>query len=204
MPEIEIQLNERQLAELKALLAEMPREMPRVLSRALNKVGVAARTKIVRAVVAEVNLKAGEVKRRNVFLHKASFRNLTAVIRIRGRRIPIRHFGARQTSKGVTYAERRGKRELLPGAFMATMDSGHRGVFFRRPGRNMGGPSTKRRPKWPGTLPIVEQYGHSVPYFVENIAELAKGVLENELANLLEAEVVTQAGLVIERRRPTA
>jgi hypothetical protein len=58
---------------------------------------------------------------------------------------PLADFGARQTSKGVSVMiYKGGGRQVIPGSFLATMKSGHVGVFTR-----MG----KKR------LPIQERYG---------------------------------------------
>jgi len=48
-----------------------------------------------------------------------------------GRRIALTAFPHRQTAKGVSVEVNRGKRTLIKGAFLATMKSGHRGVYVR-------------------------------------------------------------------------
>lgn len=44
---------------------------------------------------------------------------------------PLGAFPARQTRKGVKVTVNTGSPKLFPGAFIATMKSGHRGVFYR-------------------------------------------------------------------------
>jgi len=131
---INIGIPEAKLAEVTAMLDDVKNGSQQVISRAINKVATAARTQIVRRIVEEVNLKSAEVRDRNVSLTKANYSRLEAMIRISGRRIPLLRWGARQTAKGVSYAIRRGGRQTAPGSFMATMPSGHRGVFVRRAG----------------------------------------------------------------------
>jgi len=184
---LDVAVNQRQWKEIRRLLADVPKAVPRVLTRSINKVGVAARTKIVRRVAAEVNVKQKDLRRRNISLVKANFRTLLERIRIIGRRIPVIRFGARQTKRGVSYRIKRGGgRKKIAGAFKATMDSGHEGVFVRR--------GAKR-------LPIVQQYGPSVPAVVEGIDELAAAMLDREIHERLDREITTQVGLVLERRR---
>jgi hypothetical protein len=121
-----------QRAEVEELLAGVADGAERVLTRAVNKVGTAARTRIARQVAQQVNVKISELRERNITLQKANYRLLEARIHISGRRIPLMKFAARQTRKGVSYAIRRGGRLMMLGAFLATMTSGHRGVFARR------------------------------------------------------------------------
>jgi hypothetical protein len=194
---IDVGVKPGKIAEITALLDGVKNGMEQVVTRAINKVGVAARTRIVRRIVQEVNLKAGELRDRNVSLKKASYRRLTASVFISGRRIPLLRWGARQTSKGVSYAITRGQRTVMSGAFMEshgrpiTMKSGHRGVFARA--EMEGGLRA-------GRLPIRELRGPSVPAVVEGIQELSEAVLDKQIAEQLDGEIDTQLGLVLQRR----
>lgn len=51
---------------------------------------------------------------------------------VSGEPVPLVAYPHRQTRKGVSVEVNRGKRTLLKGAFVATMRSGHEGVFRRR------------------------------------------------------------------------
>lgn len=51
---------------------------------------------------------------------------------VSGAPVPVADFAHRQTRKGVTASINAGKRSLIPGAFIATMRSGHTGVFIRK------------------------------------------------------------------------
>ncbi|GEM_PF-922899 len=102
-------------------------------SRAINKVAVSARVKIVRALIAHINLTQAELKRRNLKLFKANRRQLIGAITVRGARIPLKHFGARQTKQGITYRLKPGSPSKIPHAFLATMKSGHEMVALREP-----------------------------------------------------------------------
>ena len=49
-----------------------------------------------------------------------------------GKAVPLTAYPHRQTRKGVSVEVNRGKRTLIKGAFLATMASGHKGVFVRK------------------------------------------------------------------------
>jgi hypothetical protein len=63
----------------------------------------------------------------------------------------IKYGGARQNKKGVGVTEKKGSRRTIKGAFIATMPTGHKGIFIRKDVPNE---------KKPG-LPIQELYGAS-------------------------------------------
>lgn len=51
---------------------------------------------------------------------------------VRADPVPLIAYPHRQTKKGISVEVNRGKRTLIKGAFLATMKSGHRGIFIRR------------------------------------------------------------------------
>ena len=217
-----IEVDEARLREINALLEGVPHGTERVLTRAINQVGVAARTRVVRRVAATVNLKPTELKRRNVTLRKANYRDLSALLRISGRRVPLSRWGARQTRRGVSYAIRRGGRQKVAGAFIprqaggaAGLSSGHVGAFVRKLGGQAPAPRGRRGSaestmaaadaagavgRRVGRLPIVELYGPSVPAVVEGLPDMARAEMETRMADHLDRQVETQIGLVLERR----
>lgn len=204
---VRIWLDEAQLADIRRELGDCEGQMPAVLARAVNKVGVAARTKIIRAVTGEVNLKASDVRQKNVSLSKASYRDPTARIHISGRRVPLKSWGARQIGRGVSYAITRGGRKTVLHAFGATMKSGHLGIFIRSGQPKVG--QRLRRGRGPGRgmtglvrprLPIRELFGPSVPEVVRGLAELSANVLDQQIREGLDKEITTQIGLVLSRR----
>ena len=113
---IEIIVNQRQVKELKVLLKRFPRTVPRILTRAINKVGVAARTKVLKKVSSAYNITQKNLKKYNISLKKANFKTLAARLKIKGRRVPLLHFKARQRKKGVSYAIKKRRRTIY--AFM--------------------------------------------------------------------------------------
>jgi hypothetical protein len=202
MTQIQIIAAEQQIEALAAEAAGIPHAIDRIVVRAVNKVGVAVRTDVVRTICREVTLKPTVVRDRNVLLTKAGYDSPRAVVLVSGRRIPLRDWAARQTAKGVSYAIRPGARKTLAGSFKEArftkvpiqMASGHTGVFVRRPGgkhRLVNGR--------PSQLPIVETYGPSVPQVVLGVQEYANGVMEERIAGQLASEISQQAELVLGR-----
>lgn len=211
MAERLVQINPDQIAEVHRLLRSYPRGISKVMSRAVNKVSTASRQEISIEVRKRLSIKAGELKRRNLTLKRASDQNPTATIGIKGARIPLAKLSARQTKAGVTYRiGKTGPRKLSEHAFISNMPNGHRGVFKRKSVIDNSTPN-KERSKWfiPGRsagfdatksnrLPIVELKGPSVPQVFQDIAQFAKAVHERKIATNLEKELVIQTNLILE------
>jgi hypothetical protein len=133
--------------------------------RALNKTGAIARTAASREIrQAGYNIAARAIKD-NVELKRARPGELRVTVRAAGRPVPLIAFGARQTRAGVSVKVKEG-RKLIKGAFIATMPTGHKGVFTRVGNRHK---RVRRdgRASWSG-LPIREMYGPSVPAAFRN------------------------------------
>ena len=119
--------------------------------RAMNRAIASGRTAMTRDIARDTGLKVGDVKQA-LPIREASLTQAEAAFGAGLKRMPLIHFKARGPEpsrgkgRGVTYALT-GSRNRVPNAFIATMTSGHRGVFKRI--------GTKR-------LPIVELYGPSL------------------------------------------
>jgi hypothetical protein len=108
------------------------------LRRALRKAGSTA----LRDMRSEANKRIKTRKRikpsyiaRALTLRRAKESNLNGAewgIDVSGEPVPLVAYPHRQTKKGVSVEVNRGKRTLVKGAFVATMRSGHKGVFKRR------------------------------------------------------------------------
>ena len=127
-------------------LLEIGQDAPRAATRALNRTLGTVRTATVRALAAELALRNKDVTD-GIATQRASFARQIATLSVTGRRLPLSAFGARQTRRGVTYRLPKG-RGTVEHAFLATMRSGHGGVFLR-----------KGKPR----LPIRELFGPSLP-----------------------------------------
>jgi hypothetical protein len=86
--------------------------------------------------------------------------------------LPLIAFGARQTMTGVSVEVTKGKRAIIRSAFIATMQSGHKGVFQRRGTKQIMG-----KGRYAGKLrqPIYELFTASVS---SALAQAAPRVLE--------------------------
>ena len=159
-------------------LAALGRQAPLVMSRALNRAGTSGKTAMVKAVVADTGLRQKDVNR-EVQVDKATRSDPRVAFVIRGRRIPLISFGARGPEpsrgrgRGVSYRLPTG-RGRVPGAFIATMHSGHRGVYKR---------STKKR------LPIIELRGPSLPHVFEKFVPAFHAAAQESLVKNLRSEI---------------
>ena len=194
-----IQADEAKIRRVQKTLAAFPRAAGKVISRAINKVATGARAEVVRAIAGQIAVKQSELRAQNVRLDKASYRLWRAQVRVTGRRIPLKRFGARQTRRGVTYRIRKsGGRGTATGAFLAIMDTGHVGVFGRRPGWTHRFPRGRASGRKHG-LAIQELYGPSVPEVMKNAVDLAAERLDRRIAERLDAEIDRQLAFVMER-----
>lgn len=124
---------------------------PIAIARALNRAGASAKTVMVREVAKDLGTKAGDIRDR-IGIMEALAHRLQVTLTASSKRIPLIDFRARgpEPSRG----KGRGVSARLPGgvgryphAFIATLKSGHRGVFQR---------TSKSR------LPITQLHGPSV------------------------------------------
>lgn len=108
-------------------------------SRALTRAATTGRKEASKQIRAVYAMPAAAAKDR-ITIRGATPARLEAVIRASGDRIPLYAYSARQTRAGVTVrvlrAEGRkivkGRREFMGKPFIATMKSGHTGVFQRK------------------------------------------------------------------------
>lgn len=140
--------------------------------RALNKVAEQAKVAASREIrAAGYKIKASTIKSQ-IKVRKAGAGNPVAVVRCYGKVIPMIEFGARQTRDGVSVSVKHG-RKIIKGAFIATMPSGHKGVFVR-----VGNQHKKVNGQWHG-LPIKQLFGPSVP------AAFSNQVIQSALVKLV-------------------
>lgn len=121
--------------------------------RALNRAATTVRANAAREISREYNIKVGAARRR-FSIRRATRAQLIAEVIARARPLPLIEFSARQTRRGgVTVRIKRSGTKRFREAFIATMASGHRGVFFRE---RRGGDRARR-------LPIEEVFSLSIP-----------------------------------------
>lgn len=139
--------------------ADLPEKMiSQATPRALNSTATTVRAEAARRVGKTYNIKIGAAKGQ-MRIDKAWKGRLLAKIVVSGRPIPLIEFDARPSgphSGGVggrnVSVRVKGKRKQLRNAFVATMNSGHRGIFVRM-----------QRGKGSGRLPIKELFSLSLP-----------------------------------------
>ena len=181
---LEIKYDDAKIKRLQRELKNLPRALPKIMSRALNRTALSARTEVSRSLAGRIGLRIKDVRQR-VVMQKASYSNWRSAIRISSRRLPIIRFGARQTAKGVTYKQGR-QRVLIRHAFIATMPSGHRGIFKRKGGAR---------------LPIAELRGPSLAQVFTGAQDEANRIYQASLARL-EKNVNDQVNLILRKKLP--
>ena len=160
-------------------LDNFPKQTGIALLRATKRGTLAANTLAASLVAKDTGLLVRDVKSR-IRVKAPTAQTMAGELRANLRRIPLIKFKAkgpepsRGRGKGVT-AGAKGRRTTIPSAFIATMSSGHRGVF-KREGKARG--------------PISQLYGPSVGHvFVKHESEIvARGEeqLLGELNRLLD------------------
>ncbi len=132
------------------------------IPRALNRAIVSARTVMVPAIAADMGLKSADVKDR-IRTENATADVHVARLHARVQRIPLIEFKAtgpqpsRGRGRGVSYRIGSRGRGRLEHAFIATMRSGHRGVF-----RRVGAGDRRSQGAWSKNLPVVQLQGPSI------------------------------------------
>ncbi|APG24077.1 phage tail protein [Syntrophotalea acetylenica] len=121
-----------------------PKVVSPAASQAINDAARAGRAEAARALLGKWNLKAGKVNAELKNIKFARIGDLTATIQAKGRPISLQYFGFKEVRrtvkgkggkyrqvKGVTGSVlKAGGGKSYPGAFTATMLSGHNGVFM--------------------------------------------------------------------------
>jgi hypothetical protein len=182
MISINVQSNFKQVA---VKMFELRRDvLEKAKIRALNKVAAQAKvaaSKEIRA--AGYNMKAADIKQR-ITIKRAVSGDPVVVIKCSGRPIPLVQFSARPTRAGVSVNVKNG-RKLIKGAFIATMPTGHQGVYVR-----VGKQHKKINGQWHG-LPIKELFGPSVPAAFGNevVQSALVRLVRDKFTSILEHEI---------------
>jgi hypothetical protein len=115
-----------------------PGPLQRKLVRALHRAGATAlrdmRAEASKRIRARKRIK-GSYIRRALTLRRARGADIAAMrwsLAVSGEPVPLVAYPHRQTRKGVAVEVNKGRRSIVPGAFKATMRSGHKGVYKRR------------------------------------------------------------------------
>lgn len=159
-----------------------------IMARCLNRATTAGKTAMARAVTQDTGIRNKDITR-EIVLDKANRTKLAAALTIKGARLPLIAFQARGPEpsrgrgRGVSY-RLPGGRGRVANAFIATMASGHRGVFRRKPGAKRHG----KGPTHP-QLPIFELRGPSLPHVFEKKVDVFATTANASLVKNLRHEL---------------
>lgn len=176
---------EHNLQPVAAFLGDMTNIQRKAAAAAINRVTTQARTQASKSIREKYNFKAADI-RKTFRIYKSTPTNLQSTLVSRGRRTPLVAMSARQVKAGVSV--RVGNQtKLIKHAFIATMKSGHKGVFAR---------TTKK------SLPIKELYTIAVPEaflsrtvgtaMQQKVNSALPDRYEHELKRLMKAQLRSQ------------
>lgn len=191
---IAIELDETQMKRLLDATKRAKKKFTKELAGAINQVSKKTKLEMGRDIRAEVTLKKNEAEKPLSIRAKATPQSLTAVVSLKKtKRLGMRHFGARQDKRGVSYKiSKKGGRKRVNGAFQGprpgVMKTSWRGNAFKRVG--------------PGRLPIVQLKGVSA-YGVYKKNELSgpqvkrvEAELQKQIERRIDLNILRAEGLV--------
>jgi hypothetical protein len=183
--------------KLVKLLDFVGKKANRVLCRTVNATLMNCRTQTTKKIGAHINLKARVIKE-HFWITRAKVSSLKSGIEISGKRIPLHrstgaNYGAKVAAEGgVSFQVRYDKgRETFKHGFIATMKSGHVGVFMRvNPGmrkiRQVYGPSIPKALETGGRLEDILVF--SKDRILENARQQVNRILAMQDEEIITAE----------------
>lgn len=182
------------LADSAGDLARMSRQLQTLaVTRALNKTAARAKTKAGREIKEQYRIGTRLVSRFISISRAGGRKGHIATVSAEGRPMPMIAFKPRQTASGVS-VDIKGRRVTVPHAFIATMRSGHRGVFarggykgsFERAGGQFGSFIFGRQ-----RLPLGELFTFSLPQAFSSKVVLDRVTrhVNNEFPKVLRQEI---------------
>lgn len=143
--------------------------------RTLNKLIRKSQTAISKAVRAEYTIKAKDLKK-STKIQKANKNKIEAAIVVKGKRLPLMYFNAKQNRRGTSVRIKKSSgRKTVKSAFIAVMDSGKVGVF-QRTGKDK--------------LPIKELYTVDAPAMVDKAGRDAFiKIIERDFSRVFDHEL---------------
>lgn len=187
---IALELNQSQVARLEQAVTAAGKSMSKELAQAINATSKKTKLGMGRQVRETVTLKKAESEKPLSIRAQATPGSLQAIVSLKKTpRLGLRHFGAKQDKRGVSYRiGKKGGRSRVNGAFQGpkpgVMKTSWRGNAFKRVGK--------------GRLPIVHIKGVSAwgayvknnltgPQVAEVTAELSKQMERRINLNVLRA-----------------
>lgn len=191
---IGIEIDKGQIQRLVDATHKAGKGFKKEIASAINQVSKKTRLDMGRGVREQVALNKAESEKPISVRASATAENLTAVVSLKKTpRLGLRHFGAKQNRKGVTYKiEKKGGRKNVPGAFMGpkpgAIKMSWRGNAFKRVGQ--------------ARLPIIQIKGVSAygAYKKNNLAgpqaEAVKEELTKQIERRINLNILRASGLV--------
>lgn len=178
-----IEINRAQLDRLTTAVSASGKSITKEVAAAINQVSKKTRLEMGRDIRNTVTLKKDESEKPLSIRSSATAQNLSAVVSLKKTpRLGLRHFGARQTKKGVSYRiSKKGKRGFAAGAFQGPrpglMKTSWKGNVFKRVSK--------------GRLPIVQIKGVSAwgAYTENNLAPPQADRVSAELTKQIERRI---------------
>lgn len=165
-----------------ALFAKLKAKAPAAIARSLNRAAVSARTAMIKPIAEDLRLTQTVVKS---YIRTIDATTSRQVARLAAslKRLPLILFNAKASKRGgVTARTATGR---YPNAFIATMRSGHTGVFVRKlPTR-----SRKGMPRSSPALPIRELREPSVGFIFIKYRPLGIAAAEASFAKNFQSEM---------------
>lgn len=197
---IQLIADRRSLDATKLMLANMGGIYSKVVSRAINRSLTSVRARAVGEIYLKLNLTQRKIRESFTF-DRATISNPSGAVRSAGKPVPLIDFsGTRALARGgVSVQVKRGEARIrLLHAFIATMRSGHRGVFEREAG-NFGRPFQilKNYAAMPKRfrLPIDELFSlritdeYAKPVLLNTVTEHAGETYQNNIEHELDYEL---------------
>lgn len=203
---ISIEINAKQLKRLGESAVAAKKSLTKELAAAINAVSKKTKLEMGREIRATVNLKKDEAEKPLSIRAAASPQSLQAVVSLRKtKRLGLRHFGARQDKRGVSYKiSMAGGRGRIDGAFMGPKPGviriNWRGNVFVRVGAAQK--MTKGRYQGKMRQPIQQRFGVSAfgAYVKNNLAgpqvEAVNAELTKQIERRINLNVLRASGLV--------
>jgi len=173
-----IEIDAKQLKRLRVAVGRAGKKLGRELAAAINAVAKKGRLEVGREVRKTVNIKKDESEKPLKIRGTATAERPTSTVSLdKTRRLGLRHFGAKQDARGVTYKiGKKGGRQRVDGAFQGpkpgVMKMSWKGNAFRRAGKSR--------------LPIIHLRG------VSAFGAIAKNNLERPLRQAMADNLAKQ------------
>lgn len=129
---LDVQVDPHELSALEQEFRVSRRQLDRIVISAINDTGRKTVSGVVKDIAEKIAVTQKELRQVVSFLPARAGNPVGRITVKETDRIPLFEFSARQNRRGVSYRIERGApRKTAQSAFIATMKSGHEGVFKR-------------------------------------------------------------------------